>query len=272
MKSFFFVPASKLHKLSEIESLKPDNIIIDFEDSINKDLKHQYLSQVSSLNNHLSYWYRIPITNNAGEINLEFLNEFISLEIKHFILPKVENLEVLIHLDKNLKSKEVKTIILIEHAQIYIELKEVLTYDFENIEIVGLGLGAHDLVSEIGIPFSLEGIKNFRENILIHSKAYQILPIDIASMNIGYKDEFIHESQQGKEMGYEAKFIIHPKQLKWFREATLATNYEIAYAQKVIQNLPPNKKLHEIEPFVLDGEIIERMHIISALKTLNIEL
>ena len=46
MKSYFFVPASKLKKIPEISKKGVDKIIIDFEDAILSCKKEKYLLEL----------------------------------------------------------------------------------------------------------------------------------------------------------------------------------------------------------------------------------
>ena len=183
MKSFFFVPASKLNKIPQLSENGITSFIIDFEDSILSYEKEKYLKEFKDLKNFQNYWARIPIREKfEDEIDLTFLIEAYKLGIRKFVLPKIKSSDELIRLISPLS--KANFLILIEHPRLLIELKNIFLNNHECIEsIIGFGLGSHDLMSFIDANHDYPQLDYPRKKMLYLAKAYGLLAIDIASMN-----------------------------------------------------------------------------------------
>jgi len=126
-------------------------------------------------------------------------------------------------------------------------------------------LGSHDFMAFMEIPHLLDNLKFSRQQTILVAKAYGKIAIDIASMNIKDKNLFEEELVSGYSMGFKNKFIIHPQQLQWL-QGYQENNSEKIWAERILASLPAN---YDGEPFILDGEIIEKPHVKKALKILN---
>ena len=83
MKDYFFIPASKLSKVSEFRNLT--NIIVDFEDSILVENIPSYLKTLERVPNYHEFWYRIPIRKSFEEpLDLALIVEFYKKGGKEF--------------------------------------------------------------------------------------------------------------------------------------------------------------------------------------------
>ena len=77
MKSYFFIPASRLRKLSDIKKLAVNAIIIDFEDAILSSEVETYFKELITIDNITSYWFRIPVRADfKDDLNLEYIEKF----------------------------------------------------------------------------------------------------------------------------------------------------------------------------------------------------
>ena len=266
MKSFFFIPASRLQNISKIRSLGPDNIIIDFEDAILEEEIDTYFEQLKALINIESNWFRLPVRKGfKDELNLKYIEKFASIGVKFVILPKLKTVSELLTICRAFQS--INFIILIEHPRLLLEMRQVLMNDMDALKnILGLGIGSHDLTTILHAKHKKEQLDYPRKEVLYLAKAYDLLAIDIASMDIFNKSSFDEEIEYGKDNGYDAKFIIHPKQLLWFQKNIQNQQNSLVWARKVLQKLPKNYAGEDIAPFVLDKEVIEKPHAIKAME------
>ena len=104
MQSYFFIPASRLHKLSDIKKSYVDEIIIDFEDAILSSNIDTYFNQLNTVTNLSSYWFRVPL--RAGfedELNLTYIERFKNIGVQLMVLPKIKSAQNLLLLFQHLK-------------------------------------------------------------------------------------------------------------------------------------------------------------------------
>ena len=267
MTSFFFIPATKLDKINNIKK-KVDEVIIDFEDGIKDNEREKLQLEVNKISGFQDFWYRIPVRNdtNEDELNLELLVSFLELGITKIVLPKIMSKQEVKLICSALKGfLNFEFILLIEHPRILLEIPQIFRSKRLSSHITGIGLGSHDFMAFMELPHLLDNLKFLRQQIILIAKAYGKLAIDIASMDIKNKNLFEEELVSGYNMGFKNKFIIHPQQLQWL-QGYEEKNSEQSWAERILASLPTN---YDGEPFVLNGEIIEKPHVKKALKILN---
>lgn len=271
MKSYFFIPATKSNKINKIVDLEVDEIIIDFEDSVIESKRKDLLNLILKTEKNLNYWFRVPIrSNDLDPLNLDFLSQLLQAGVKKIMLPKIKSQEEFDWVVEKTKSfDEIEFFLLIEHPRLLMELQQILTNKLYNEVIRGIGLGSHDLMNFISAEHKEEQLFFPRIQLLYLGKAYGIEVIDIASMNLSEQFDFENELTFGMEHGFDAKFIIHPKQLEWMHNFEQNKNSQIEWAQKVIEACPADHLGKEIEPFILDGNVIEKPHVEKAYNILK---
>jgi len=267
MDAFFFIPASKLSNFSFIRSLGPEEIIIDFEDAIVHSQRNQFFEKLKENQEmYSSSWVRVPVyDDDYNQLNFDFIDQFITIGFCKFVLPKLKSCQSFLSVSKHLiqKNPSIELILLVEHPRLLVEMKDLMHSSYEK-HIVGLGLGSHDLLSIMGAEHSPEQAYYPRMELLYVTKAFGKKSIDIASMNITDKERFDTEVESGALSGYDAKFILHPNQFAWLNSNKVIENRAMAWATRIMEALPEGTSDAHIEPFVLDGDIIEKPHVEKA--------
>lgn len=272
METYFFVPATKIHKLEDIRRLGVDEIIIDFEDAILDQDRERLLLDVKKLPGLNQFWYRIPLHNelDGTVLDLEFLIHFLEIGVRKLVVPKLSSKEEYESLHRQFqKYKEVEVILLVEHPRLLVELPQILQDKQLGKSVLGLGIGSHDLMTFLGSEHSPIHVYFPRMQSLYIAKAYGRKAFDIASMNISDQQNFEEELRFGLEHGFDSKFLIHPRQFGWLTQYDALEQKQLAWACKVISALPEDTKGKDIEPFVLDGQVIEKPHVEKAYEILN---
>ncbi|WP_334058716.1 aldolase/citrate lyase family protein [Polaribacter sp. P097] len=269
MQSYFFIPASRLQNLKKIKKSKPNFIIIDFEDAIIEKDIDIYFKELHLIENHQSYWYRLPVRSDFdNDVDLKYIQKFKDNGINLIILPKLKSAAELITICE--KFQDIKFIVLIEHPKLLLEMRFALMMDYnKNLKnIIGLALGSHDLTTFLNAKHEENQLDYPRKELLYIAKAYDFVAIDIASMEIFNKEKFNNEVKNGIDNGYNAKFIIHPKQLEWLK--TNKQNEEDTFwAKNILSKLPENYNGEDFAPFVFNKEVIEKPHALKALEILK---
>ena len=219
LKTFFFIPANKDKFVKKVSTIGADCFVFDLEDAIAKNESKACLERLNSLELHGNYYVRPRIIFNEGNnLDLKLLTDLVDIGFSKFLIPKISGLDELIYIQQILGAnekyayEEYQFILLVENPLCLINLKEIVKSKVMNI--TGVTLGSHDYTSVVGMkhtPYYLYFARNYVLNV---AKAYGLLSIDIASMNISDEEEFSNECQDAFNMGYDAKFILHPKQLK----------------------------------------------------------
>jgi citrate lyase beta subunit len=257
IQNYFFVPANKPQFLEK--SLKLAGVdfrILDFEDSVSASNIENALQTVQTHELRETDWVRIPVIDQFKEI----ANELFKLNLTNVVIPKVRDKE---HFDEVLNqlidiNDKTQVIILIENAKIYLQLEEILKK--WNKYIVGVGLGSHDFSAATKIRHNTKELFPLRLQISLLANAYGVVPIDIASMNISDKEGYETEIQSAYDLGYRAKFVLHPFQLHLLKEYPFFSIEEVDDASHVLELFTESEQNKEVV-LKYKGKIYEKPHV-----------
>jgi hypothetical protein len=144
------------------------------------------------------------------------------------------------------------------------ELNKAMSMDV--INIVGVGFGSHDYCNHMNIKHCKENFSFARQYVLNMAKAFNIEAIDIVCLNLEDVSVFIEECIDGFNLGFDGKFLIHPKQLDEISDIKFFSNEDIALANK-IKNIKSSVFL-----IISDGELQEGSTWESMMMAANLQL
>lgn len=269
MESYFFVPASKINKILEFRDLEISEFIIDLEDAIKASQRNAFFLEIDNFEHSRDCYLRVPLHSlvKPMELDLSLIKSFINKGFTKYVLPKINSVTELELVLKVLDNDSLDVILLVETPRLYLEL---LAMTFKNSKkLTGIGLGSHDFMSIIGGKHQLENLELIRQNILYLARAWDITAIDIASMEMNNDNDFKKEIVDGHDKGYDAKFIIHPKQYRTLNSFQFYTKEEYLFALKVYKVVSKLENNKEFNPIIIDGKIIEQPHLNRMQKILK---
>ncbi len=270
LKTFFFIPANNERFLEKRNSIEADNFVFDLEDAVAKNETIACLERLNRLELRDNYYVRPRVDfDEERKPNLKPLTDLIDIGFRKFIIPKFSELDELKQMQKLLMSiskysfYEFQFILLVENPLCLLNLNEIVTSKILNI--TGITLGSHDYTNAIGMkhtPYYLYFARNYVLNV---AKAFNLISIDIASMNISDRDEFSNECLDAFNMGYDSKFILHPRQLEILRTTAYFTPEEVKSAKEVYNTV---KSIEESKFSVVkvNGKLYEKPHLDRIMK------
>ncbi|MBA4745331.1 MAG: hypothetical protein H2058_08735 [Muricauda sp.] len=268
MQSFFFIPANKLHKIAHIKEKGATEIVIDLEDAVKTSEKNNLLERILKYPNEdiRNCFFRVPLMDSKGNFDFKIFDRLLENGFTRFVFPKLTGFNDFELCLKRTKST-LKVILLIETPRLYMEsFNHISNY---HQHVYGLALGSHDFISAIQAKHTLQNLEVLRQQILYFSKAYDILAIDIASMNIMDGESFREELMDGFDKGYDGKFIIHPNQLEIVNGTKFYSDLEYEWALQVEQKLNKHGGANEFDPILINGKVVEKPHIKLAIRIIN---
>ena len=268
MQTYFFVPATKMHKIPSVLDLGVDRIIIDLEDAVSFSDGPQVLEGLllkPELNEH---FIRVPIINVQSN-NLDFtaIRKLISVGFTNFMLPKLQSFQQFKALAEEVNLAKKSVILLVENPRLLIETPMILN-EFPDL-FHGICMGSHDYISETGGLHNLINLEYPRHLILNYARMADILAIDIASMELNDMASFENEILDGFQKGYDAKLLIHPNQLHFFNQIQFYSREDSNWAKKVFAALSAVNGIENFSPIIIDGTVVERPHLKRAEKIMK---
>ncbi|WP_462280773.1 HpcH/HpaI aldolase/citrate lyase family protein [Salinivirga cyanobacteriivorans] len=269
LKSYFFVPATKQKFIDKMPEIEADEFVFDLEDAIAENEIESAFENLENIEGREQYIVRPRLYSSSGKLKNKNLERLIDLGFRRFYIPKAETkqmLDELLNIFNYYDIKDLEWYYLVESPSALMHVKEMALsgkYPFK-----GLCLGAQDYAANLGMTYSLENINWARHYLLNVAKACNIEAIDMASMVLEDRDLFEKECHQGFQMGYDAKIIVHPAQLKVLQEIEYYNQAEINHAIAINERFDL-EKLKDFSIVTIDGLIYERPHIARIKKIIE---
>jgi citrate lyase subunit beta/citryl-CoA lyase len=101
------------------------------------------------------------------------------------------------------------------------------------------------------------------------ARAFGLGILDGVYNDLGNAEGFIEECKQARDLGFDGKTLIHPRQIEPCNEAFSPSAEEVAMARKMIAafELPENANKGVVQ---IDGKMVERLHAEMAKQTVAI--
>jgi citrate lyase subunit beta/citryl-CoA lyase len=101
------------------------------------------------------------------------------------------------------------------------------------------------------------------------ARAYGLEILDGVYNDLGNAEGFAEECRQARDLGFDGKTLIHPRQIEPCNEAFSPTPQEVEAARKMIAafDLPENANKGVVQ---IDGRMVERLHAEMARQTVAI--
>ena len=136
--------------------------------------------------------------------------------------------------------------------------------------MMGIALGAGDYIRNLHTVKSASGVEllGARSQLVIAARAAGIQCFDTAYLDVDNIEGFKREVALIKQMGFDGKSLISPKQIAPVHELYTPTEKEISQAEKIIVQLEENKK-KGIGVFTIDGKMVDIALLEGAQRTIN---
>lgn len=255
LDTYFFIPANKPKFIDGIKTLNTDFFIFDLEDTVPELDLDESIQNILPYINKNNIYVR-PSLFNGEQLKFQLLDKLYKAGFRHFVLPKLKNLE---HTQLILERipQSINNILLVEHPNLILDLKEILQ-KYKNY-FKGLGFGSQDYSMFTGLKQDLNQMNLVRFQLNQFAISFNLSLIDTASMNINNMKLFESECVNAFSLGCDAKFLIHPKQLEVARNAKYFSDEEIEWGIKAY-NVVKNIDFSQISAYNIGGVVIEKPH------------
>lgn len=272
-RALFYTPGSNLRMLNKLTTLTgqraPDFVAVDIEDGVALSAKQEARKNIKNMYNHLVE-SKDPKTQIGVRVNsvssgllsadMELL-KFIQPEA--LLLPKIDSpLEAEEFLDKSSKYNlnKLPLVVFIESAIGLLNMRQSLEIlknnDLFNLEAIVFG--SDDYVASIGAKRSLNGeeLLYARQSIVAHAKAFDCQAIDMVFINFKDLDGLQFNSEQGADMGFTGKQVIHPNNIQTVQSVFSPSPEKIKWAEELIKEFDIHSKSGK-GAFTFRGQMID---------------
>ncbi len=221
---------------------KPNGLILDLEDAVAPDKKHEARFMVRNALRSLNFYGAERMVRiNQVPMGLEDLDYIVPHHVNLILVPKCESKEQILQVNERIDQIKKKTGInrdiwlmpIIESALGVIKAYEIAS---AAANVVSLAIGLEDYTADLGTRRTNEGNESFfaRSMIVNAAKAAGIQPIDSVFSDISDMEALKQNVIRSKSLGFEGMGCIHPRQIKVIHENFAPDVVEIDKAKKIV--------------------------------------
>jgi len=229
---------------------KPNGIILDLEDAVAPDKKHEARFIVrNALRSVNFYGAERMVRINQGDRGLEDLEYVVPFYVNMILIPKVESAERIKEVDA--KICEIKNKYGIDYPIWYMPILES-ALGVENAyqiataspNVAAMAIGLEDYTADIGVQRTNEGTESLyaRMRMVNACKAAGIQPIDSVFSDVADMEGLLQNVIKSKALGFEGMGCIHPRQIAVIKEGFKPSEKELEKAKKIMVAFEKAKK------------------------------
>ncbi|WP_298805143.1 CoA ester lyase [uncultured Lentibacter sp.] len=266
-RSVLYIPASKNHALHNARVSDTYAFIFDLEDAVTPEAKVEARDTLKAALAEGGYGARARIIRLNGLDSAWGREDAAAMKdaaADAFLLPKVgsaadvEALAAIIGADKDIWA-------MIETPMGVLNAAEIAAHP----QMKGFVAGTNDLAKELNCRFRADRLPMITSlsMMLLAAKAQGIVAIDGVYNQFKDDEGLAGECAQGRDMGFDGKTLIHPAQIAVCNAAFSPSAEEIDLAKRQIAAFEETEAAGQ-GVAVVDGKIVENLHIETARKTL----
>jgi citrate lyase subunit beta / citryl-CoA lyase len=278
-RSVLYMPGSNARALEKAKTLAADGVILDLEDSVAPDAKETARKQVVDVVKAGGFGSReVFIRVNAIDTpwHAEDFAAAAHAAPDAILIPKITDPEQVEMVGRRLldmhSEHKIRIWAMIESPLAIFNILAIAAEARDSeARLSGFVMGTNDLAKDTRarlvpgrapmVPWLMDCIAAAR----IHG----IDVLDGVYNTIGDAEGFVKECEQGRDMGFDGKTLIHPNQIEPCNKVFSPSPEEVAWARTMIAafDLPENKTKGVVS---IDGKMVERLHADMARRTVAV--
>lgn len=273
MRSVLYVPGSYNRALEKTKSLPADAFIFDLEDAVSPDVKEVARKNIVETLTQFDYGKKqtvVRVNPLSSYWGYEDLVASANSNATAVLLPKVESADMIRQAELILSDAgapdDLAIWCMMETPRGMLHAEEIAS---ASSRIRAIVIGTSDLAKDLGALHTRERVPFLTSLCLciMAARAADVAIIDGVHLDLDDDEGFNFACQQGRELGFDGKSLIHPKTISTANEHFSPSANEIAWSEKIIQAHKEATERGE-GVVVVDGKLIESLHVEGAKRAL----
>ena len=278
-RTMMFVPGANAAMLRDAPLYGADSVMFDLEDAVSLNEKDSARTLVHFALKTFDYSaietvVRINGLDTVGALDIEAM---VLAGVNVIRLPKTETAQDIIDVaavitqveeENDLPVGTTKMMAAIESAEGVLNARDIAT---ASDRLIGIALGAEDYVTNMKTRRYPDGQELlFARSMILHAaRAAGIAAIDTVFSDINDTDGFIAETTRIKQLGFDVKSVINPRQIPLVNGIYAPSKAEIQQAKEVIWAIREAESkgsgVISLNGKMVDKPIVERAERVIAL-------
>ncbi|MGP6452394.1 citrate (pro-3S)-lyase subunit beta [Streptococcus dysgalactiae subsp. equisimilis] len=280
-RTMMFVPGANAAMLRDAPLFGADSAMFDLEDSVSLKEKDTSRALVHFALKTFDYSsvetvVRVNGLDSCGALDIEAV---VLAGVNVIRLPKTETAQDIVDVEAVIERVErengievgrTRMMAAIESAEGVLNARDIAK---ASKRLIGIALGAEDYVTNMKTRRYPDGQELFfaRSMILHAARAAGIAAIDTVYSDVNNTEGFQNEVRMIKQLGFDGKSVINPRQIPLVNEIYTPTKKEIVHAKQVIWAIREAESkgsgVISLNGKMVDKPIVERAERVIALAT-----
>ncbi|GAA4707242.1 CoA ester lyase [Nocardioides conyzicola] len=273
LRSVLYMPSSNAKALEKAKTLPVDAVIFDLEDAVAPDAKPAAREAAAAAVSSGDYGRR-TLTIRVNGIGTEWHDDDLRAAAQAgpaaVVVPKVNSADEVVRLVSALEQHGAP-----EHTKLWamietpVAVLDVLSIARASARLSCFVMGTNDLVKELyaeHVPGRAPILPSLH-TALLAARAAGISILDGVYNDVKDTDGFLAECDQGRQLGFDGKTLIHPGQVEGANAAFAPSEQAVEDARGLIQAFEDGRGSGVV---TYHGRMVENLHVESARRTLDI--
>ena len=266
LRSVLYIPGSKPRALDKARGLPVDAIIFDLEDAVSTDEKNSARDTLAEALATGGYGQRMKVIRINGLDTAWGLADAVAaagMGADAILLPKVDSPADLDALAAH--TGDMPLWAMMETPLGMLNAADIAAHP----RLEGMVMGTNDMAKELQSRFRPDRLPLHTGLGLcvLAAKAHGVAIIDGVYNAFKDADGLRAECEQGRDMGFDGKTLVHPAQVDIANAAFSPSEDEVDLARRQIAAFEEAEAAGQ-GVAVVDGRIVENLHIVTARETL----
>lgn len=274
IRSLFFAPANRADLVAKFPRFPADCYVVDLEDGTpqaEKEPARAGLAAMVAAARKQSVGGLLTVRVNEPESDqyLEDLDAALRADVDGIVIPKLEQVEQLypaLHLMRRLDRDAPRAAprFIVGGIESITGVTNSAALCAAHPAIAAVYFGAEDLASDLGARRTADSaeVAYARSRVLLHAKAARILALDQAVLEIRDDNHFERDATTGRDMGYDGKICLLPRQLEVANRVFRPSDAELDHARRLIaryeEAMARGIGTIDFEGKMVDGPLLKR--------------
>jgi citrate lyase subunit beta/citryl-CoA lyase len=274
-RSVLYMPGANARALDKARSLAADGLILDMEDAVSPDAKDLARQQIVAAVTQGGYGRREIIVRVNG-LETAWGHDDVAAVAKigagAILFPKIESPEQ-IHaaveaLERAGAPADQPIMIMAETPRGILNINAIVG---ASPRLAAIVMGTSDLAKELRVRHTPDRIGFIASLSLcvLAARAHNVDILDGVYLDLKNEEGFRAACEQGRDMGFDGKTLIHPNQLPTANEVFAPAEKDISTAKEMIAAWE-QARAEGKGVAVVNGKLVENLHVDEARRTLAV--
>lgn len=274
-RSVLYMPGSNPRALEKARELSADVLILDLEDAVAPEKKPEARELIIAAIKSGGYGRRELVVRVNGldtPWGADDIRAMAIIGADAICLPKVETAQQVQQAARLLEAagapESLKIWIMAETPKGILNIQSSAA---ASERLTAIMMGTSDLAKDLRVPHS-PGRAGFLTSLglcVLAARANQLDIIDGVHIDLDDDAGLLAVCEQGRELGFDGKSLIHPKQLAAANQVFAPSAADIERANKIIAAWK-DAEAQQLGVVLVDGKLVESLHVEEAKRLLMI--